>query len=101
MSTPSQRLRQCARSAFKKIGLHQHISQNITLLDARRLKYRKIKRFETEVRSVPLSFHTDDAFSNSWFFPRYAGGGIHEKAVSEMIVDALQGAHCFVDVGAN
>jgi FkbM family methyltransferase len=58
-----------------------------------------MKRYAATIRGVEIQFSTEDDYSHSWFYPRYAGGRIHEKQVTEMLLDALQGAHCFVDIG--
>jgi len=54
-----------------------------------------------QLNDVTVQFSTKDQYSNCWFFPRYAGGRIHEKRVTELLVEVLQGAKCFVDVGAH
>jgi FkbM family methyltransferase len=63
--------------------------------------YRSIKKYTATLNGVTVQFSTEDEYSNDWFFPRYAGGRIHEKTVTGMIVEALRGKHCFVDVGTN
>jgi FkbM family methyltransferase len=57
--------------------------------------------FAVTINGVKVQFSTENEYSNSWFFPRYAGGKIHEKIVTEMLIKVLDGAKCFVDIGAN
>lgn len=46
-------------------------------------------------------FPTDDAYYRSWFYPRYAGGALHEPVASKFLVDSLTAESVFVDVGAH
>lgn len=57
--------------------------------------------FEVKHKGVTTRFSAEDGYSQTWFYPRYAGGKLHEKRVTELLVDALQNATCFVDVGTN
>jgi len=87
------------RAILGSLGLLQ-FSRNIYRNHVNR-KYGAIRRFDVKVGNTPMSFSTEDAYSRGWFFPRYEGGKIHEQPVSEAIVDSLEGARCFVDVGTN
>jgi FkbM family methyltransferase len=53
------------------------------------------------VCGVELAFHTDDDSSYQWFYPRYDAGRIHEAPVAALLLEALKGRSCFVDVGAH
>jgi FkbM family methyltransferase len=64
-------------------------------------KYRAVDRFEVNINNIKVFFSTEDPYSKHWFFPRYNGGKIHEKKVTELLLEALRGSKCFVDVGAN
>lgn len=65
-------------------------------------KYRHLHRFTFKRDALEVQFHTDDEYSNSWFFPRFAGGKKgHEHKVTDLILDSLGGSQCFLDVGAN
>jgi FkbM family methyltransferase len=57
--------------------------------------------FIADVGGQRSYFPTDDAYCQSWFFPRYAGGKLHEPAASEFLVDSLTPESVFVDVGAH
>ena len=81
--------------ACKHLGLNEYI------LQIRMLPYRNVKRFTATLNDVTVQFSTEDEYSKCWFFPRYARGRIHEKVVTEILVEALQSAKCFVDVGAH
>jgi len=63
--------------------------------------YRDITRFTATLGDIAVQFSTEDEYSKSWFFPRYSRGRIHEKPVTEMLVESLRSATCFVDVGTN
>lgn len=89
------------KSILRRFGLLGYALDIRDYLDPKMRQYRKISRFTTTLKGISVQFSTEDRYSNSWFFPRYAGGLIHEKRVTEMLVGALQGAKCFVDVGAN
>jgi FkbM family methyltransferase len=65
-------------------------------------KYRHILRFAFERPGLTVQFHTEDEYSNAWFFPRFAGGDKgHEHKVTDLILAALAGPKQFIDVGAN
>lgn len=94
-----QLLKTPIKSALQHIGLYEYV---LRFKKSKKLRpYRKIKRFTATLNNVTVQFRTEDEYSKSWFFPRYAGGNIHEKVVTEMLVEALQSAKCFVDVGAH
>lgn len=64
-------------------------------------KYFFIKHFKCEINKLSLIFSTEDHYSNQWFFPRYYGGRIHERQVSELLLNTLKEDCCFVDIGTN
>jgi FkbM family methyltransferase len=96
MSNLTHKLKQSLRSLLQYLGLYAN-AENVRDF----LKYRRIKTFEVKVNDLNVRFHTRDEYSNGWFFPRYAGGELHERTVTEMLLKSVEGAQCFVDVGAN
>lgn len=46
-------------------------------------------------------FPTDDPYIKSWFYPRYAGGKLHEPVASNFLIRDLDSKSVFVDVGAH
>jgi len=64
-------------------------------------KYRHIHEFEAVINGSVVKFSTADDYSNRWFFPRYFGGKMHERSVTELLLKSLRQAECFADVGAN
>jgi FkbM family methyltransferase len=87
------------RSTLQLLGLYgyaQNVKRFITTIP-----YRNIDIFSATLNGVTVRFCTEDEYSKSWFFPRYAGGGIHEKVVTGMLVGELQSARCFADIGAH
>jgi FkbM family methyltransferase len=95
MKSFAQMVKTLIKLTLKHLGLKEYA------LQIRMLPYRNIKRFTATLNEATVQFSTEDEYSKSWFFPRYAGGRIHEKVVTEMLVEALQSAKCFVDVGAH
>lgn len=87
-------------SALTHLGLARNARQIREVLRGRS-HYRSIKTFSTAINGVSVQFSTEDEFSNSWFYPRYTGGRIHERKVTLLLLQLLQSAKCFVDVGAN
>jgi FkbM family methyltransferase len=83
------------KSLLQQLGLYAYV------LRIKRRKYQSIKMFAVTINGVKVQFSTENEYSNSWFFPRYAGGKIHEKIVTDMLIKVLDGAKCFVDIGAN
>jgi len=88
-------LRRTLRSALQTAGLYGVVSR------ARRWPYRKIRSLRFAIDGRDVEFGTDDPESHWWFFPRYAGGRLHEPKVTLALCSALRGARCFADVGAN
>jgi FkbM family methyltransferase len=86
-------------SALKALGLYDQALHFRRFLQKHR--YRHTKRYMMTMNGVTVQFSTEDRYSNSWFYPRYAEGGIHEKTITEMLVASLQSARCFVDAGAH
>lgn len=101
MRNIAQTLRDHLKSSLKYLGLYDYVLKLRYLIDINGKKYRDIKIFTVTMNGKDVHFSTDDQYSNSWFFPRYAGGKVHEKKVTEMLIGSLDGAKCFVDVGTN
>lgn len=95
----SKNLQRRARAILSSLGLLQ-FARGVYRNHINR-KYGSIRQFDVRVRDIPMTFSTEDAYSRGWFFPRYEGGKVHERPVSEAIIDSLNGARCFVDVGTN
>jgi hypothetical protein len=49
----------------------------------------------------PIYFSTEDLYSNSWFYPRYSNGKIHERNITLKFIEVASSARCFFDIGAN
>lgn len=99
MKSFAQLVKEPLKLTLQHLGLYKYVLQIRRFLE--RKPYRNIKRFTVTLNDVTVQFSTEDEYSNSWFFPRYAGGRIHEKIVTEMLVEVLNGAKCFVDVGTH
>lgn len=65
------------------------------------LRYGTRRQTEVEVGGVTVKYWTTDAYSRRWFYPRYAGGQIHEEKVTRLLADHMSSCRCFADVGAN
>ena len=94
-------LKDTLRLIFPHFGLYKYTAQIKNISDPKRRPYRSIKRFKVTLNGVTVQFNTDDEYSNRWFFTRHGEGRIHEKITTEMLIETLQGAKCFVDVGTN
>jgi FkbM family methyltransferase len=64
-------------------------------------KYGATDRFEVCVRDLSWFLSTEDVYSKWWLLDRLEGGHIHEEGVTLRMLDALEGARCFADVGTN
>jgi FkbM family methyltransferase len=102
------KLKQGIKKGLKSLGMLESALELRDSLDPRRRAaqrerraYRHIGRWQGRVGEHELSFGTEDAYSNAWFYPRYAGGALHEPAVTALLLDALREASCLVDVGTN
>ncbi len=100
MSRLTQTVKKSVGSALAYLGLAKNARQIKEIIDGRS-RYRGITTFSTTINGVSVLFSTEDEFSNSWFYPRYAGNRIHERKVTLLLLQLLQSAKCFVDVGAN
>ena len=89
------------KTAFQRAGLYDTALDIRRMFDPESRKDRDTKRYQTVLQGIPVQFSAEGKYSNAYFFPRYADGRLHEKNVTEMLVDALRGASCFVDVGTN
>lgn len=94
-------MRRQVRFALQRMGLHQQTLEALRVMDPRNRRYLHETRFVARFGDVEVQFNTDDSYSNGWFYPRYAHGGIHEKQVTSLLIEALRDARCFVDVGTN
>ena len=76
-----------------------------TLLSLRKAyylaQYQNRSSFEVPILDRKVRLSIEDAYSKDWIVERFAGGKIHEKPVTLMILDALKESQCFVDGGAN
>ncbi|MEO8972718.1 MAG: FkbM family methyltransferase [Ktedonobacteraceae bacterium] len=64
-------------------------------------QYRNRNNFEVPILDRKIRLSIEDPYSKNWIVERFAGGKIHERPVTLMILDALKDAKCFVDCGAN
>ncbi len=94
-------LKKLLRSFLLNIGLYETALSFKSYLSPEKRKYRNVKTFKTTINGINTEFSTEDEYSNSWFYPRYAGGQIHERSVTEMLIKSLDGSKCFVDIGTN
>jgi FkbM family methyltransferase len=65
-----------------------------------RRKYGPIDIFRLLVDGHEITFSTKKQRAKRWFFPRYAGGRLHEENVTRFLIQQLETAKCFVDVGS-
>lgn len=63
-------------------------------------RYRGVETFELTVEGRTVVFSTRDERAKRFFFPRYAGGKLHEGTLTQALLGRLRGAGCFMDVGA-
>lgn len=94
-------LRRQVKHAFQRMGIHQRTLEVIRIFDPRHRQFRDHTEFIAHFGDVEVRFRTDDPYSNTWFYPRYADGGIHEKKVTELLIANLQGKKSFLDIGTN
>ena len=53
------------------------------------------------IKGLNVKYSTKDSYSKSWFFSRYNNEKIHERIVTEMLINDLSNSQCFLDVGAH
>jgi FkbM family methyltransferase len=66
-----------------------------------KMKYKARDRFEVKIQNHRIWLSIEDPYSKLWILQRFAGGKIHEKPVTLLLLDALKDSKCFVDCGAN
>ena len=59
------------------------------------------KRFEVFLDEHRVVYAVEDDYSRQWFFPRYAGGRLHEPPVTRLFAQHAAQASGVADVGAN
>ncbi len=64
-------------------------------------QYKNRSSFEVPILDRKVCLSIEDPYSRDWIVERFAGGKIHEKPVTLMVLDALKESTCFVDCGAN
>jgi len=101
MGNIARKMKRQVKSALHHLGIQQQTLEAIRIFDPRNRRYLSEKIFVADLDGVEVTFNADDSYSNRWFYPRYADGGIHERKVTEMLMDALRGTRCFADVGTN
>lgn len=57
--------------------------------------------FAAKVKNNEVLFSTQDSYSYNWFYPRYRNGGLHERKVTELIIEACKNSKTFFDIGAH
>jgi FkbM family methyltransferase len=57
--------------------------------------------FKLHFSGVEIHYSIEDAYSKAWFLPRYAGGKLHEPALTKLLGEHLKSSACFADVGAH
>lgn len=101
MGSLAKSMRQQVTVALQRIGIHEQALDALRLFDPRSRPFRKHKQFSIEIGSATVRFHTDDPYSNSWFYPRLAECRTHEQPLTERLVSGLQTVRCFLDIGTN
>ncbi len=101
MGSIARTMKQQVKFALHRLGIQQDTLEAIRIFDPRNRRFTNEKTFVASLNGMEVTFNTDDRYSNRWFYPRYANGAIHEQKVTMMLIDALQNARCFVDVGTN
>ncbi|MDH5233056.1 MAG: FkbM family methyltransferase [Gammaproteobacteria bacterium] len=86
---------------LRKTGLLPFFRWTKNSLFSPNKRLKKLSRFKTTIGGHDIQFSTEDEYSNNWFYPRYVGGRIHEKNVTNTLIKELASAQCFVDVGTN
>ncbi|MGM5483104.1 MAG: FkbM family methyltransferase [Nanobdellota archaeon] len=57
--------------------------------------------FTTSINNKNIYFTTEDEYSKGWFYPRYKGGGVHERKVVELVLECCKRENVFFDIGAH
>lgn len=60
-----------------------------------------MEKFTARLNGEEVYFSLLDKYSYNWFYPRYKNNGLHERKVTELIVENCKKAESFVDVGSH
>lgn len=103
MKSETRRVIKSVLGPLGLLGVARSVRDRVVELNDRRVlaKNRDLSEFTAELEGISLRFSLDDPYSRDWFLPRYAGGKLHEKAVTLLMAHHLKQSSCFVDVGTN
>ncbi|MBL8815665.1 MAG: FkbM family methyltransferase [Planctomyces sp.] len=101
MGSLAKQMRYQVTAALQRFGIHEQALDALRLFDPRSRPFRKQKQFSLDVGNTTVRFHTDDPYSNAWFYPRLSECRTHEQSLTERLVSGLQNVRCFVDIGTN
>lgn len=66
-----------------------------------RWRYRDVDRLAKQIDGETVEFDVTRRTAANWFLPRYGGDEIHEPAVTQTLVDALDRDSVFYDIGTH
>ncbi|NNJ82410.1 MAG: FkbM family methyltransferase [Flavobacteriaceae bacterium] len=81
------------------------ILASIGLLNiAKKIRYRIYqhkKQWQLNFGDLNVIYDTTDSYSNRWFYPRYAHGGIHEPGATKIFMDNIEKHSKILDIGGH
>lgn len=57
--------------------------------------------FTAQLKGKKVYFSTEDEYSYNWFYPRYSNNGLHERKITELLVENCKNAQIFLDIGSH
>lgn len=72
-----------------------------TYISIRKRQYKNTTKWHLKLDKLKLNYHTSDAYSKSWFYPRYGYGKIHEPVATKVFLDYIKDDDIVLDIGAH
>lgn len=87
------------KGILKSIGLYKLLYGYY--IKRERGKFSNLPFCSMNFQGILLKFNTKDAYSKSWFFPRFGKGYIHEPGATKIFIDHINQASNVFDIGGH
>lgn len=92
-------MKKMTKSILKYMGIYTWLYK--FYIDIQREKYADFPFCSMDFEGVKLKFNTNDKYSNSWFFPRFGKGYIHEPGATKIFVNNVREGTNVFDIGGH
>lgn len=92
-------MKKMIKSILKQVGLYNSLYGYY--INKKREKYANLMFCSMDFEGVKLKFNTKDAYSKTWFFPRFGNGLIHEPGATKIFIDNIKEDSNVFDIGGH